>query len=502
MLFYPGLANANTGSSEPSVQANHLPLSVTAVKFRKMHGALGPFDLPIDRFATFAGAVSIEPRVGATEHNLVFLFSETVNSVGLVSAVDSQGNSYGVERRIVNSEVTVTVTGVPDNKRVKVTVNGVNGTLDQSISIGFLVGDINRLRAVNATDIVSVKALAGAITDQNNFIFDLNTDGVIDAADVTEVKARSGLVLVSTFTGGAPVAPMISGGAPPVTGEVNVPFSHTFTAAGTAPIVWSVIIGTLPEGLTLNANTGELSGTPLVAGTYGFALLASNGTPPEAVVPAGGTLTMVIYDGSFQWSGNSIEGYRIPLPSKVAKTPPPVHPGLNGAGFNVNAWAVSPSRCNNTQPPISTLWHHNIDFADHGAKQNLDYFDMARNEALTYQFVAGTTGVGSISIGDSSQVPLVATFISLSSSPCDFDVSKLTGSSKSYCYSSQPLENSLAYEVTNGPVTFVLNCKLIPGNTYYLNLRFQDGTPSGANTTDSCAANGSGRCGGWVQIRR
>jgi hypothetical protein len=124
---------------------------------------------------------------------------------------------------------------------------------------------------------------------------------------------------------------------------------------------------------------------------------------------------------------------------------------------------------------------------------------MAPNEALTYQFVATTPGVGSITIGDSTQAPLVSTFISLSSSPCDFDVTKLImGPGRSFCYSAQPLENQLAYEVTNGPVSFVLNCKLIPGNTYYLNVRFHNGV----NPADTCAPRGGARCGGWLQIRR
>ena len=314
---------------------------------------------------------------------------------------------------------------------------------------------------------------------------------------ITATNAVSSANQALTLAVTAPVAPTITSAAPVATGSVGAAYNFTFGATGTGPITWSVATGSVPTGLNLNATTGLLSGTPTAAGVFTFAVRATNAVGPAT----SGTFTVTI--GQPSAGGTSIDGTSIPSPSKVAKILTPIHAGLNGAGTNVNAWAVSPTRCSNTQPAITTAWHHNIDFADHGGKQNLDYFDMAPNEALTYQFVAGTTGVGSITVGDSTQVPLVATFISLSSSPCDFDVTKLVpGPTRSFCYSSQPLENSLAYEVTSGPVSFVLNCKLIPGNTYYLNLRFQDGVTPGANTTDSCAPRGGARCGGWIQIRR
>src|SRR5205814_7077182 len=39
---------------------------------------------------------------------------------------------------------------------------------------------------------------------------------------------------------------------------------------GTAPYAWSVISGSLPAGLTLNATSGAISGTPTTAGTSNF----------------------------------------------------------------------------------------------------------------------------------------------------------------------------------------------------------------------------------------
>ena len=77
-----------------------------------------------------------------------------------------------------------------------------------------------------------------------------------------------------TISENAAAAPSITTSSLP-DGKVGETYSQTLTANGTAPITWS-IDGGLPAGLSLNADTGEISGTPTADGTAKFTVKATN----------------------------------------------------------------------------------------------------------------------------------------------------------------------------------------------------------------------------------
>jgi hypothetical protein len=64
-------------------------------------------------------------------------------------------------------------------------------------------------------------------------------------------------------------------------GQVSSAYAATLTASGgTAPYAWSVSSGTLPAGLSLNASSGQISGTPTQAGTSTFTLQVKDSSSP------------------------------------------------------------------------------------------------------------------------------------------------------------------------------------------------------------------------------
>jgi hypothetical protein len=70
-------------------------------------------------------------------------------------------------------------------------------------------------------------------------------------------------------------------------GTVGTAYSQGLAASGgVLPYTWSISVGTLPNGLNLNSNSGAITGTPTAAGTFNFTATVTDAlgqTAPKAL---------------------------------------------------------------------------------------------------------------------------------------------------------------------------------------------------------------------------
>ncbi|MDM4763863.1 Ig-like domain repeat protein [Galbitalea sp. SE-J8] len=133
--------------------------------------------------------------------------------------------------------------------------------------------------------------------------------GSLEPGDHTLVVSYAGddyydAVIASTTVHVDPSAPTITAETLP-RATVDAAYDHTFLSAGHPAPAWALAAGSgLPPGLSLASSTGQVSGTPTVAGSYTFTLTANNGATASqtfslTVDPAqftGASLTVDVVD--------------------------------------------------------------------------------------------------------------------------------------------------------------------------------------------------------------
>jgi|GEM_PF-5554231 len=155
-----------------------------------------------------------------------------------------------------------------------------------------VVGNVDLDYVPTIPKIVLTGGYVGALLETFNFI-DATGDmiGSVDntvtngtTIEFTRVGLLGAYILQGKVVAAVAVAPTITSAAP-ANGIIGSAYSHTFTAAGTAPITWSITSGTAPTGLVLNAISGVLAGTPTATGTFVAIITATNagGTGTQGV---------------------------------------------------------------------------------------------------------------------------------------------------------------------------------------------------------------------------
>ena len=198
---------------------------------------------------TASGALTGTPSSAST-------FSFTVVATDSVGATGSRAYSVTINSGVAVGPATLPASTLGVAYSQSITAIGGNGTYTFSVSAGALPAGL----ALNA----STGALTGTATANGTFNFTVTaTDGLA----ATGSRAYSLLINAAIAISPASLPGGTVGGA----------YNQTLSAAGgTGAKTFAVTAGTLPTGVTLNATTGVISGTPTTATTSNFTVTATD----------------------------------------------------------------------------------------------------------------------------------------------------------------------------------------------------------------------------------
>ncbi len=165
-----------------------------------------------------------------------------------------------VSLTVNSAAITVNPSTLPDpvlgsTYNQSVTASGGGGTYTFTVSTG---------TPPTGLTLSPAGVLSGTPTDSGTFNF---TVLATDAFGSTGTRAYTLVV------------PLVVGPTSLPDGTRSVAYNQTITATGgTAPYTFAVTAGALPGGLTLDANTGVISGSPDTASTFNFTVTVTNGS--------------------------------------------------------------------------------------------------------------------------------------------------------------------------------------------------------------------------------
>lgn len=147
-----------------------------------------------------------------------------------------------------------------------------------------------QLRALNAFLPIRWRVSGGALPDEWEIDEDTGlVSGDVDDEDLAgdysvqiEATDGHGRFARRTFRFRVIAAPLVITGSAP-DGAVGDPYSYTYTVdGGLPPYAFAITKGSLPDGLTLNPSTGEISGTPTTWQTRSFTVDVTDSQSPPA----------------------------------------------------------------------------------------------------------------------------------------------------------------------------------------------------------------------------
>jgi uncharacterized protein YhjY with autotransporter beta-barrel domain len=225
-------------------------------------GGSGPYTFSVASGSLPAG-LSLNPGSG----DITGTLTGTGPSTFTIRAIDSASN-FGTRTYTVNvgtNSLTVNPASLPSGTRgtpysQNVGASGGTGSYTFAVTAGALPTGLSLNPATGA--------IAGTPSAPGTFGF------TIQATDTNANTGSRG------YTVQIVLAPLTVSPATLPAGTQNVAYSQTIGASGgTAPYTFAITSGALPPGLSLDPNSGVLSGTPTLGGAYTFTVQATDSTP-------------------------------------------------------------------------------------------------------------------------------------------------------------------------------------------------------------------------------
>ena len=247
-------------ASALSIATTTLPTPLLGVAYSQTVSTLGgtaPVTFSVSAGSLPAGLLlnaSTGAITGTPTAAGAYSFTIQASDDASVTATQAYSGAIGNSISITTAAIVTPVLTQPYSQAIAST--GGTAPVTFSVSAGSLPAGLS----LNT----STGAITGAPTAAGAYSFTIQ---VSDANSVTATQAYSGAIAESLAitTGSLPT---------PVMGA---PYAATVGATGgTAPVTFSISSGALPAGLSLNGQTGAISGTPTTAGPYAFTVQATD----------------------------------------------------------------------------------------------------------------------------------------------------------------------------------------------------------------------------------
>jgi hypothetical protein len=205
----------------------------------------------------------------------------TVNAAGLATGVAAGAAAISASFNGKSGSATLTVQ--PPPTLTSITVTPANASLPTGSNQQYTA---TGTYSDNSTQNLTSQA---AWTSSTPGVATINTTGLaagVGGGTTTIGASVAGVSNSTTLTVLAPPLSVTTASLPG--GAVNSSYSGTLSATGgTPPYSWAITNGSLPAGLSLNSNNGQIGGIPTAAGTNSFTVRVSDaGSPGQTATRA------------------------------------------------------------------------------------------------------------------------------------------------------------------------------------------------------------------------